>query len=172
VAKIIIEGLQGRYAFPPLLDVLYKEKKLLGKKGGAGFYRYEKNGRRAGINPMVQTCRKPCAPVASATGLKMKNAEPVERLVYLMVNEAAACLQEGQIASPAHLDMAMIMGTGFPPFRGGLLKYADDKGIPRIVQKLGLLSERFGNRFKPCGLHWSKKHSTMRNPLPNEDGWS
>ena len=53
-----------------------------------------------------------------------------------MINEAARCLDEGIVASPGELDLAMIMGTGFPPFRGGLLRYADYVGVDKIVQRM------------------------------------
>ena len=66
-----------------------------------------------------------------------------------MIAEAARCLDEGIVQSPGELDLAMVMGTGFPPFRGGLLRYADSYGVARVVEDLERLSERFGGRFAP-----------------------
>ena len=68
-----------------------------------------------------------------------------------MVNEAAYCLEEGVVLSPARLDLAMIFGTGFPPFRGGLLRHADAVGLDHVVAWLKELAERFGSRFQPAG---------------------
>jgi 3-hydroxyacyl-CoA dehydrogenase/enoyl-CoA hydratase/3-hydroxybutyryl-CoA epimerase len=67
-----------------------------------------------------------------------------------MVNEAAFCLEDGVVSHPGKLDLAMIMGTGFPPFRGGLLKWADSLGLPRVRSLLEELTERFGSRFEPA----------------------
>ncbi|MDH5464868.1 MAG: 3-hydroxyacyl-CoA dehydrogenase family protein, partial [Thiovulaceae bacterium] len=69
-----------------------------------------------------------------------------------MVNEAARCLEEGIVANARHLDVAMIMGTGFPPFRGGLLKYADSLGIDNVLASLERLQEHCGERFAPAKL--------------------
>ena len=52
--------------------------------------------------------------------------------------------------SPEKLDLAMIMGTGFPPFRGGLLKFADDRGPADIVHRLNHLAQAVDQRFKPA----------------------
>ena len=64
-----------------------------------------------------------------------------------MINEAALILDERIVASAPELDLAMIMGTGFPPFRGGLLRYADALGTPYILARLDELSSRHGARF-------------------------
>jgi 3-hydroxyacyl-CoA dehydrogenase/enoyl-CoA hydratase/3-hydroxybutyryl-CoA epimerase len=68
-----------------------------------------------------------------------------------MINEAARCLDEKVVDGPASVDIGMIMGTGFPPFRGGLLAYADSVGLANVVKDL----ERFQNsvsreRFEPA----------------------
>ena len=69
-----------------------------------------------------------------------------------MVNEAAYALEEGVVGSPEELDLAMIMGTGFPPFRGGLLRWADREGTGAIRDRLQDLRARFGERFAPAPL--------------------
>jgi 3-hydroxyacyl-CoA dehydrogenase/enoyl-CoA hydratase/3-hydroxybutyryl-CoA epimerase len=68
-------------------------------------------------------------------------------MIFAMVNEAAMILDEKIVASAAELDLAMIMGTGFPPFRGGLLRYADKLGVPYIVARLDDLAQKHGKRF-------------------------
>ena len=69
-----------------------------------------------------------------------------------MVNEAAYCLADGVVASPAKLDLAMIFGTGFPPFRGGLCAWADDLGAGAVVDGLERLAAAKGSRFAPSPL--------------------
>ena len=69
-----------------------------------------------------------------------------------MINEAATALGEGIVRAPVDVDLGMVMGTGFPPFRGGLLRFADSVGAANLVERLGILGERHGPRFAPCGL--------------------
>ena len=64
------------------------------------------------------------------------------RLVLLMVNEAARCLEEKVVASPEDADYGMILGTGFPGYRGGPLRFAENHGIKKIVDKLEQLAQR------------------------------
>jgi 3-hydroxyacyl-CoA dehydrogenase/enoyl-CoA hydratase/3-hydroxybutyryl-CoA epimerase len=68
-------------------------------------------------------------------------------MIFAMINEAALILEEKIVASAGELDLAMIMGTGFPPFRGGLLRYADALGVPYILARLDELSSKAGPRF-------------------------
>ena len=76
-----------------------------------------------------------------------------------MVNEATHCLQESVITDPCHLDMAMIMGIGFPPFQGGLLRFTDRCGIKNVVAKLETFHTKYGERFKPSKLLIHKKEN-------------
>lgn len=105
-----------------------KQKGLLGKKSGKGFYLYA--GKKKTTNPDVKIGTRPS---------KVTEEDALKRMIYIMINEAARCLEEGVIDGPETVDMGMIMGTGFPPFRGGLLRYADQTGIQAIVDDL----ERF-----------------------------
>ena len=73
-----------------------------------------------------------------------------------MVNEAARCLEEGIISDPSQLDLAMVFGTGFAPFYGGVLRYADQVGTRVIQQKLEYLSKVAGESYKPCQLRTEK----------------
>jgi 3-hydroxyacyl-CoA dehydrogenase len=69
-----------------------------------------------------------------------------------MVNEGARVLEDGIVGTPGEVDLGMITGTGFPPFRGGLLRYADARGLASLVQRLEDLSLRYGPRFDPAPL--------------------
>ena len=71
-------------------------------------------------------------------------------MVLPMINEAAFCLEDRVVGEPGKLDLAMIFGTGFPPFRGGLLRYADAIGLGRVFARLDDLAERLGPRFAPA----------------------
>jgi 3-hydroxyacyl-CoA dehydrogenase/enoyl-CoA hydratase/3-hydroxybutyryl-CoA epimerase len=119
----------------------------LGRKSKKGFYRYD-GEKRVGPDATLYADLG----VAVPTAPKLPPAEIEERLLYPMVNEAALCLAEDVVASPAKLDLAMIFGTGFPPFRGGLLAYADATGLQKIASGLERMAGAIGPRFTPAPL--------------------
>lgn len=143
VSGILHQGLGERVKPPGLLETLYKEG-YLGKKNGKGFYQYRGRER---ANPDVSIYNRiRTSPEGSK---KIPNEEIVERSVFLMIKEAALCLEEKIIDRSDLLDAALIFGTGFPPFRGGLLKYADRIGAAGIVSKLEKYEALYGERFTP-----------------------
>jgi 3-hydroxyacyl-CoA dehydrogenase/enoyl-CoA hydratase/3-hydroxybutyryl-CoA epimerase len=143
VAAILKQHFGERVQQSRVVDVLYADHRL-GKKGGKGLYTYQ-GGKRGGPDPDVYKRLG----VAAPHPVDAKAA--VERMIYAMVNEAAVILDEKIVATPGELDLAMIMGTGFPPFRGGLLRYADKIGVAVIVARLEELEKQFGARFTPTG---------------------
>ena len=118
---------------------------LLGRKGGGGFYLHEK-GKEARLNPQVS------AYVQGQRAISITREELQERMVFLMVNEAARCLEEQIVTDPADVDFAMIMGTGFAPFRGGPLRYTDTVGATRLVGAMNHLVLSGAAHFEPCTL--------------------
>ena len=127
---------------PPLNDVLPRmiQKGWLGRKSGAGFYVYRDQSETP--NPELKEFQPSIDP-SSADQI-------TDRLIFIMVNEAARVLEEKVVTDPADVDFGMIMGTGWAPFRGGPLKYADGVGISTVVSRLNHLAEKFGEHFKPC----------------------
>merc|ERR1711916_276831 len=76
-----------------------------------------------------------------------------DRCVLLMANEAALILSEGVAATPEDVDIGMVFGTGFAPFRGGLLQYVDHRGAQDVVDKLNRLrDESKDDRFTPAQI--------------------
>lgn len=144
VIQVMNKALGERMSEPELLKKI-KTLNLLGKKGGKGIYLYDEKSKPAGVNPDIQA-------LITAPQSKKQPGEIRDRLVLLMVNEAARCLQEGVVKEPAQIDLAMIFGTGFPPFEGGVLKFADSCGIELIEQKLASLAQVQGSRYEPCRL--------------------
>jgi 3-hydroxyacyl-CoA dehydrogenase/enoyl-CoA hydratase/3-hydroxybutyryl-CoA epimerase len=129
---------------PPLNNVLPRmiQKGWLGRKSGAGFYVYR--DRSETPNPELKEFQPAVQPT---------NADQLtDRLIFIMVNEAARVLEEQVVADSADVDFGMIMGTGWAPFRGGPLKYADSVGISTVVGRLNHLAAKFGEHFKPCSL--------------------
>jgi 3-hydroxyacyl-CoA dehydrogenase/enoyl-CoA hydratase/3-hydroxybutyryl-CoA epimerase len=139
-----LESFYGERMKPSfILGLIYNEKKLLGKKAGLGFYKHE--GKNTSLNQELATEIR-----TKSAGKSIESNEMLERCLYLMINEAGRVLEEKMVKNARQLDMAMIMGTGFPPFRGGLLKHADKVGIKEIVSKLEEFSTKYGTRFTPC----------------------
>ncbi len=141
VAGILGEAFGARVTASPVVEKMYEDGRH-GKKNGKGLYQYA-GGKRQGPDPSVYKLLGIASP---------HPAEPkavVERMVLAMINEASLILEEKIVASAGELDLAMIMGTGFPPFRGGLLRYADALGLPYILARLDELSSKVGARFHP-----------------------
>ena len=116
---------------------------LLGKKVGKGFFLHKK-GDEPAENPEVATLR------SGAAAAQLAPDELKNRMVLTMVNEAARCLDEGIAGEPADVDFAMVMGTGWAPFRGGPLRYADRLGAAHVATQLTRLAETVGPHFAPC----------------------
>lgn len=142
VASVLSQGYGERMEVSKLLDRAYNELHLLGKKANKGFYLHE--GKNKKLNPQIE-------PLKSGK-MHFSDEEIVDRAMLIMVNEAAYCLSEGIVKNAQHLDVAMIMGTGFPPFRGGLLKYADAYGLEKVLHSLLRLRDKHGMRFEPAPL--------------------
>lgn len=120
-----------------------------GKKSGIGFYEYK--GEKRGQPTTWEGTPSP-PPVPSANGSTDELTEIQKRLIYPMINEAAKCLEEGIVAEAWAVDLAMVLGTGFAPFRGGPLRFADRRGLARIAKELEAFRSAHGQRFTPCGL--------------------
>jgi 3-hydroxyacyl-CoA dehydrogenase / enoyl-CoA hydratase / 3-hydroxybutyryl-CoA epimerase len=114
----------------------------LGRKSGRGFYIY-KGGKKRGVDDSVYGL------LGVHPNGGPRPAEILQRLVLGIVNEAARALGEGVAHSARDGDIGAIFGFGFPPFRGGPLRYADDLGAERVVSDLERLAERHGVRFAP-----------------------
>ncbi len=142
VAHILHDAFSDRLPLPEWLDRAPQSGRL-GSKNRKGFYLYEGRERK-GPDPTVYPL----------LGLqpRVENPDPgtiVDRMVLPMVNEAARCLEEQVVRSAADLDLSLIFGTGFPPFRGGLCRWADQEGLSRIIATLERLETSVGDRFQP-----------------------
>jgi len=116
----------------------------LGKKSGKGFYSWDSAGKRR----QDQETGKLLAPHLSGKET-FSNDQIVHRLIYSMINEATLCLEEGVVDTVQAVDAAMILGAGFPPFTGGLIRYADRVGVREVTDTLLKLSEDVDGRFAP-----------------------
>ncbi|PYP38064.1 MAG: fatty acid oxidation complex subunit alpha FadJ [Gemmatimonadetes bacterium] len=117
----------------------------LGRKAGKGFYTYA-GGKKGSVDPAVYEL------IGSQPNGGPRPAEIIQRLLFVTLNEAARAVGEGIVRTPRDGDIGAIFGFGFPPFRGGPLRHADDLGAARIVGELERLAERYGPRFAPCDV--------------------
>ena len=105
----------------------------LGKKSGEGYYRYPTRKKIFSGKPEQQPA----------------DTDIRDRMILRLVNEAVACLADGIVADADLIDVAMVFGTGFAPFRGGPIAYARDRGVAEIMDRLNALEREYGERFRP-----------------------
>ena len=138
VAATLAAGFPGHMHVPAIVGPMLAAG-MLGKKSGAGFYTYAKG--KTPPNPAADHFRE------SKSAGALDRAAMQRRMVLLMINEAARCLEEKVVADPEDVDFGMIMGTGFAPFRGGPLRHADTLGAPAICEALRAERDAY---FAPC----------------------
>jgi len=141
VGKIMHDGLGDRAKPSQLSNMLY-DGKFLGKKNGKGFYLYDEKGKVTGKNPEVVKLIPAKKNMRDEMMIQM-------RLFLPMVNEAAYILADKICDKAATVDIGMIYGLGFPPFKGGLLRWADQEGLDQIAERLNNFArevnpERYG----------------------------
>ena len=117
---------------------------FLGKKTKAGFYIYNHRNEVKSVNHLIYQDLK--IKVASQN---ISEEVCLQRGLYRMVNESAKALKEQVVMSPAELDLAVVLGMGFPAFRGGVLKYADEMSLKTVIAGLNHFSKTQGDRFAP-----------------------
>ncbi len=150
-----LEAAYGRRDHVPGALLWLRSGGMLGRKTGAGFYRY--HAKTQTPNDALEKWRRSDA---SSLGSRQTSGESAastlsNRLVFLMVNEAARCVEEKVVDSPEDADYGMILGTGFAPFRGGPLRFAEQFGLNKVVDELERLAQS-EEKFAPCEV--LKKH--------------
>jgi 3-hydroxyacyl-CoA dehydrogenase/enoyl-CoA hydratase/3-hydroxybutyryl-CoA epimerase len=119
----------------------------LGRKGRKGFYAYDEDGEKEGVDSSVYDL------MPSRQDRSELAPEEIERrCVLAMVNEAVLCLEEGIIRAPRDGDVGAVFGIGFPPFRGGPFRYIDTCGAARVVNLLERLELGHPGRYTPASL--------------------
>lgn len=144
VAHVLAEAFPERMSAAPALEKLVAAGRL-GRKSGRGFYVHR--GRRRTPDPGLP------ALLGLARERRAQSLDALsERMVLAMINEAAHALAEGVVEDAGLLDLAMVFGAGFPPFRGGLLRHADTLGLAHVEARLKALAAERGARFEPARL--------------------
>src|SRR5438067_628724 len=167
IANTLEKAYGKRDRAPKILHEM-QSAKMLGRKSGGGFYRYEGKSQTpnseiekwrgrlvAGVADPGRSVAAPSPEPGSATSATTRNYL-ADRLMPLMANESARCLEENVVASPEDADYGMILGTGFPAWRGGPLRFSENFGIKKLVEEMEKLA-RTNEKYTPCEL--LRKHA-------------
>jgi 3-hydroxyacyl-CoA dehydrogenase/enoyl-CoA hydratase/carnithine racemase len=149
VVKNFEKAFGERWKMNPLYERVYQTG-CYGRKTGAGWFDY--SGEKPVPNPKVVAVIENFLKEKGVGSKSMTPQEIVDRMMARAINEAVLMIQEGICDRPQDMDLAMIYGTGFPPYRGGILRYADTWGIGNVYQYLLKLEKEHGVRLKPCSL--------------------
>jgi 3-hydroxyacyl-CoA dehydrogenase/enoyl-CoA hydratase/carnithine racemase len=149
VNKTFEKRLGERYKVHPLTEAVYRTG-CYGRKTGAGYFDY--SGEKPVPNQKVVDAVRQYLKENKVTPKVVSKREIMDLMLANAINEAAYMIQEGICDRPQDMDLAMIYGTGFPPYRGGILRYADQWGLQNVYSKLLALETQYGVRFKPADL--------------------
>ncbi|WGE32452.1 3-hydroxyacyl-CoA dehydrogenase NAD-binding domain-containing protein [Actinobacillus genomosp. 2] len=139
----LVRELGSRFSLPNSVDLLVRNERK-GCKNKRGFYMYNRFGERLQEDKSIYHVMETIA------RNDLESEQIARRCVLRMINEAAWCLQDNVILSTDEGNVASVLGTGFPEFRGGIYAYIEKIGAKEIVRQLHLHRKQFGKRFEPC----------------------
>ena len=151
--EVMAEGFPERMAHggekggKSAIQVMYDNDRL-GQKNGKGFYRYEEDKKGKPRKVSDEQARALVGEVAVAKR-EYADDEIIARMMVPLCMETVRCLEDGIVGTPAEADMALIYGIGFPPFRGGALRYIDAMGVAEFVALAERLAEELGPLYAP-----------------------
>ena len=149
VNRTFEKRLGERWKVHPLTEAIYRTG-CYGRKTGSGYMDY--SGPTPMPNPKGVEVVRTYLQEQRIAPKKMPAQEIVDLMLAAAINEAAFMMEEGICDRPQDMDLAMIYGTGFPPYRGGILRYADQWGLAAVLRQLLELEKRYGARFTPAAL--------------------
>lgn len=159
--QVIYAAYPDRSAAPAILQDLVQAKRL-GKKSGAGFRKFGGKGL-----PQADPAFEPFLAKHRTGTREFTNEELTDRLFLPMLLEATRVIEEHIVRDPADCDMGLILGIGFPPFRGGILRWCDTEGAGNILKRLEKYTS-LGKRFEPTeSLKSHAKSGGVFFPRPN-----
>ncbi|GGX53494.1 fatty acid oxidation complex subunit alpha FadB [Saccharospirillum salsuginis] len=145
---VMAEGFPDRMKqdFKTAMDVMYSEERY-GQKNDHGFYRYETDKKGKPKKVSDEKAHELVASVRQQQN-ELSDDDIINRLMIPMCLETVRCLEDGIVDTAAEADMGLVYGIGFPPFRGGALKYIDDIGLQAFVELCDRYSE-LGKLYEP-----------------------
>ena len=141
--QVMLAGFSDRAVMTPLLGELVEAGRL-GKKSGAGFRKFTGRKSRPADDPDLL----PYLEAHRTDQRELTSEEIIDRLMLPMLLEATRVLEDNIVREPAHVDMGLILGIGFPAFRGGLLRWCDNLGPANVLKKVEQY-QHLGRRFEP-----------------------
>ncbi len=144
--RVLASAYSDRVVATPLMDDLVAAGRL-GKKAGAGFRKFSGTKGKPAPDPDFQ----PLLEKRRTASREVSNEEIQDRLFLSMLLESVRALEENIVREPAHVDMGLILGVGFPPFRGGILRWCDQEGAAKIVERASKYTA-LGKRFEPSPM--------------------
>ena len=139
--KVMAEGIPSRMttAFKTTHEVLFEQGRY-GQKTNLGYYRYEKDRKGKPQKLIDESVTELLAPHVDSPR-EFTDEEIIDRMILPLCLEAVRCFEEGIASSASDIDMALIYGIGFPPFRGGALHYIQDIGLTAFIEKADQYAE-------------------------------
>ena len=141
--QVMLAGFSDRAVMTPLLGELVEAGRL-GKKSGAGFRKFTGRKSRPADDPDLL----PYLEAHRTDQRELTSEEIIDRLMLPMLLEATRVLEDNIVREPAHVDMGLILGIGFPAFRGGLLRWCDNLGPANVLKKVDQY-QHLCRRFEP-----------------------
>lgn len=156
IIPFLVAEFGERFTAPDAFQVVIDDDRK-GKKNSKGFYDYSAKAKGKTVDESIYTL------LGLTPNPTMSDNHMIQRCVYLMLNEAARCLDEGVIRSARDGDIGTIFGIGFPPFLGGPFRYMDKIGIATLVAELEELANNHGDKYLPAEIlvNMSKENKTF-----------
>jgi 3-hydroxyacyl-CoA dehydrogenase/enoyl-CoA hydratase/3-hydroxybutyryl-CoA epimerase len=156
IIPFLVAEFGERFTAPDAFQVVIDDDRK-GKKNEKGFYDYSVKAKGKTVDESIYTL------LGLTPNPTMNDKHMIQRCVYLMLNEAARCLDEGVIRSARDGDIGTIFGIGFPPFLGGPFRYMDKIGIATFVGELEKLANVHGDKYLPAQIlvNMSKENKTF-----------
>ena len=154
-AGVLKNAFSERWEEPKSLTALAAEGRK-GRKNSSGLYLYGEHKGKV-VDPSVY-------PLIKGWRAREFDVSVIQKRIWLaMLNECAYSLQEGVAERARDIDIGVIFGLGFPPFRGGILRHADSVGIAKIVDEMNALADTYGERLRPAKIlvDMAKKNKTF-----------
>lgn len=145
IIPFLVAEFGERFTAPDAFQVVIDDDRK-GKKNSKGFYDYSAQAKGKTVDESIYTL------LGLTPNPTLSDTHMIQRCVYLMLNEAARCLDEGVIRSARDGDIGTIFGIGFPPFLGGPFRYMDKIGIATLVEELQELAKNHGDKYLPAEI--------------------
>ncbi|MDE0490444.1 fatty acid oxidation complex subunit alpha FadB [Psychrobacter sp. A3] len=133
-AEVMAEGFPDRMKpdYKGAIENLYENERL-GQKNGVGFYKYETDKRGKPKKVADDATYELLKTTTDSDKKEFDDQTIIDRTMLAFCNETVRCLEDNIVSTPSEADMAMIMGVGFPPFRGGPCRYIDQMGLDNYL---------------------------------------